>query len=165
MNNIKNNGDVLDWAKTISDGKGEKYIPLGKADMYVIAKFVLAKAQCLHLVDENGEPKMSPPSPAEEPTDDCCKEPLKEPEVEHKESQPVAEAATPPAAAPKSLLGILKAKGINSAQDAYDAFLKATAKDEKARRVIDFSNGVMNVGPAFTWWVLGLLGEGGGNGL
>lgn len=152
MNNIKTDADVLKWAKLIVDGKGEKYVPLGKADMYAIANFVMVYS-----------PSEPLPEPSSEPTDDCCKEP--EPEVEHKESQPVAEAATPPAAAPKSLLGILKAKGINSAQDAYDAFLKDTAKDEKARRVIDFSNGVMNVGPAFMWWVLGQIEGARGNGL
>ena len=164
MNNIKTDADVLEWAKMIVDGKGEKYVPLGKADMYEIAKYIL-NCRLPLLETPTVEETTPPPSPAEEPTNDCCKEPLKEPEAEHKESQPVSEAATPPAAAPKSLLGILKAKGINSAQDAYDAFLKATAKDEKARRVIDFSNGVMNVGPAFMWWILGQIEGARGTGL
>lgn len=143
MNNIKTDADVLEWARTIEEGKGEKFIPIGKADMYRIAMFVLNYGPLkATLPPTQPEVEEKPPTDAAAP-------------IEDKKSTEKREIN--PSAAPKSLLGILKAKGINSAQEAFDAFLKDTAKDEKKRRVIDFSTGSMNVGPAFTWWVLGQI--------
>ena len=41
MNNIRSGAEVLQWAHTIADGKGEKFTPLSKGDMYAIANYTL----------------------------------------------------------------------------------------------------------------------------
>ena len=145
MNRIKTEQDVLDWAKVIVDGNGEKYVPLGKGDMYEIAKYVLGCRPTLE-APPAVEETTPPPSPAEEPKDETDGEKLEEP-IETEESPKV------------TALALLGARGMHTAQEAFDAFLKDTAKDEKTRRVIDFSNGSMNVGPAFTWWILSQFEE------
>jgi hypothetical protein len=53
------------------------------------------------------------------------------------------------------MLEALIARGFRSPQEAFDEFLKDTNGKDRERRVIDFSNGQMNIGPAFTWWLLG----------
>ena len=46
MNNIKTTADVLEWAKTIVEAKGEKYIPLAKSDMLAIAQYIVDAGNC-----------------------------------------------------------------------------------------------------------------------
>ena len=177
MNNINNNEDVLAWAKTIVEGKGEKYSVLSKGDQFAIATYIteLADKEC-PAVGEGVTSGISTTTPEEaretyagDPPNDFA---IAHPEVCQTRGRVDTDTMTlpkddvnQPTIPMRTVREVLLAKGIKTAQEAYDAFLKATAGDEKSRRVIDFSNGVMNVGPAFTWWVLGLLGEGGGNGL
>ena len=161
MNNIKNDVDVLDWAKTISDGKGEKYIPLGKGDMYVIAKFVLANAQCMNcppLVDENGEPKLSPASPTadaqQEQVDVGAGEPKGDEYPEFAAAKQIVNESSPKVNKVTMTRGYALHHAQFTTQQAYDKFLDWCKEHPKEGSVMDFSTGKKSSEAAFAYWLM-----------
>jgi len=162
MNNIKNDVDVLDWAKMISDGKGEKYIPLGKGDMYVIAQFVLRNAQCLHnppLVDENGEPKMMPPSSEQPATAVGTADP--KPAIEEVRKPTPEETSCTSGGKDTTTATMMRSYALHRAgytvQQAYDEFLKWSKEHPKEATVMDFSTGVKSNNAAFAYWLAEII--------
>lgn len=161
MNKINNDVDVLDWAKVIVDGKGEKFVPLGKGDMYVIAKFVLANAQGLHcppLVDEDGNPKMMPPSPAQPPTAVGTADP-KPAVVEVR--KPTPEETCTSGGKDTTTTTMMRSYALHRAgytvQQAYDEFLKWSTEHPKEATVMDFSTGVKSNNAAFAYWLAEII--------
>lgn len=156
MNKIKTDVDVLDWAKMICDGKGEKFVPLGKSDMFAIADFVLRNAQCLHN-PPNGELM------AENPEETS---PDKDAAVGTADEKPSTEEVKPPVAASTSTTGgpattkVTMTRGYAlhragfTTQQAYDKFLDWCKEHPKEGTVMDFSTGVKSANAAFAYWLM-----------
>jgi len=175
MGNINTEAEIVQWATTIVEGKGEKYIALSKGDQFAIAKYILAAANVVTGVEEpasevkaediaTGETVVSDtavPVPDEgsyagDPADKM-QQAIDNPDIcqthgQTEETMPTREEAP---TQKRTMLEALIARGFRSPQEAFDEFLKDTNGKDRERRVIDFSNGQMNIGPAFTWWLLG----------
>lgn len=163
MNNIKTKEDVLAWAKMILDGKGEKYTPLGKADMFAIAKYV--EYGYGNLTEDLEVKDMPPPSSPEE--DD---EPPKATAtgVMSEDKKPTIEEVKPTerdmctvSTAPKDdMQKVTMTRGYAlhhaqfTAQQAYDKFLEWSKEHPKEGSVMDFSTGVKSANAAFAYWLM-----------
>lgn len=134
MNNIKTENDVIDWAKTIADGKGEKFIALSKGDMFTIAKYILGIADT--------EPAQEQKPDAELPVHDA----------DGMEVKPQAPVETGTRKIEMSMGCALHLKG-KDAQQAYDQYLDAVKNHPKAKNVMDFSTGQASTFAAFAYWL------------
>jgi hypothetical protein len=156
MNKIKNDVDVLDWAKMISDGKGEKFIPLGKSDMYAIADFILRNAKFL-----DRAPLADPKPEQEEPSLDKAvgvvseySDPI-EVEQPAKETFPTTSTSGNPATTQVTMTrGYALHRAGLSTQAAYDKFLEWSKEHPKEGTVMDFSTGVKSANAAFAYWLM-----------
>lgn len=125
MNNIKTKEDVLGWAKIIVDGKGEKYIPLGKADMFAIAKYV---AYGYGNLTEDLEVKVDMPPPTD--------------------------SGGPAVTKVTMTRGYALHRAGFTTQQAYDKFLAWSKEHPKEGMVMDFSTGVKSTNAAFAYWLM-----------
>jgi hypothetical protein len=143
MNNIKTEQDVLEWAEMIVNGKGEKYVPLGKADMYAIANFVV--------VHSPSEPLPEPPPPPSPELVD--KKPL--PPEDKKPCNPLPPSYTP-AKTTKAVMtrGYALHRAGFDTQQAYDKFLDWCKEHPKEGSVMDFSTGKKSSEAAFAYWLM-----------
>lgn len=154
MNNIKTESEVYAWAETIVNGKGDKYIPLGKADMFAIAEFVVKYSPVEPLQEI---PPPPPPSPeAEKPADIPAKE---EPAKDDKlyGPDPVHTTTVPRGGETRKVTmtrGYALHRAGLSAQAAYDKFLEWSMEHPKERTVMDFSTGVKSTNAAFAYWLM-----------
>ena len=161
MNKIKTDVDVLDWAKMISDGKGEKFVPLGKGDMYVIAGFVLRNAQCIHnpptgLTKADIPEETSPDKDAAVGT--AAERPSPE-EVWAPVAYTISTTTTSTAVDPEETKvtmtrGYALHRAGFSTQAAYDKFLEWSKEHPKEGTVMDFSTGVKSANAAFAYWLM-----------
>ena len=160
MNNIKTKADVLAWAKMILDGKGEKYTPLGKADMFAIAKYV--EYGYGNLTEDLEVKDMPPPhSPEAEPQAE-----RPSPEAEKPADVPAKEEADPAPVHPTTVPSggetrkatMTRGYALHHAQfttqQAYDKFLEWSREHPKEGVVMDFSTGVKSTNAAFAYWLM-----------
>lgn len=168
MNNIKTKADVLAWAKMILDGKGEKYTPLGKADMFAIAKYVAYGygnlTEDLEVKDDmppphsaEAEPPAEKPSPESEKSADV---PAKEePDKDDKPYDPApVHTTTVPSGGETRKVTMTRGYALHHAQfttqQAYDKFLAWSKEHPKEGTVMDFSTGVKSTNAAFAYWLM-----------
>ena len=153
MNNIKTESEVYAWAETIVNGKGDKYIPLGKADMFAIAEFVVEYSPCEPLQEV---PPPPPPSPeAEKSADVPAKE---EPAKDDKPYDPAPVYTTTVPSGETRKVTMTRGYALHHAQfttqQAYDKFLEWSRKHPKEGVVMDFSTGVKSTNAAFAYWLM-----------
>lgn len=150
MNNIKTENDVIDWAKAIADGKGEKFIPLSKCDMFTIAKYILGISDAEPAPSTNPPPRLEPtPEPAQEQKPDA-ESPVHD--ADGMEVKPQAPVETETRKIEMSMGCALHLKG-KDAQQAYDQYLDAVKNHPKAKNVMDFSTGQSSSFAAFAYWL------------
>lgn len=155
MNNIKTESDVCAWAETIVNGKGDKYIPLGKADMFAIAEFVMtyAPSKPLPTVPE------VPPSPspeAEKPAEVPAKDEIAKDDKPY-DPTPIS-TTTVPSGGETRKVTMTRGYALHHAhfttQQAYDKFLEWSKEHPKEGVVMDFSTGVKSANAAFAYWLM-----------
>lgn len=153
MNNIKTKADVLAWAKMILDGKGEKYTPLGKADMFAIAKYV---AYGYGNLTEDLEVKDDMPPPHSAETEPQAEKPS--PEAEKPAEVPAPVHTTNVPSGEKRKVTMTRGYALHHAQfttqQAYDKFLAWSREHPKEGVVMDFSTGVKSTNAAFAYWLM-----------
>lgn len=157
MNNIKTESEVYAWAETIVNGKGDKYIPLGKADMFAIAEFVVKYSPCEPLQEV---PPPPPPSPeAEKPADVTAKEEPAKDDKPYDLAPAEIYSTTSTSGGPTSTKvtmprGYALHRAGFSTQKAYDKFLEWSKGHPKEGTVMDFSTGVKSSNAAFAYWLM-----------
>lgn len=152
MNNIKTENDVIDWAKAIADGKGEKFIALSKGDMFAIAKYILGISDTEPAPSTNPHPRQEwTPAPAPDPDQKPDAE-LAVHDADGVEVKPQAPAETETRKIEMSMGCALHLKG-KDAQQAYDQYLDAVKNHPKAKNVMDFSTGQSSSFAAFAYWL------------
>lgn len=159
MNNIKTKEDVLAWAKIIMDGKGEKYIPLGKSDMFAIAKYVTYGYG--NLTEDLEVKDDMPPPQAEAPSADKAVGVVSEDKKPIEAEQPAEEtfSTTSTSGGPATTkVTVTRGYALHragfSTQAAYDKFLEWSKEHPKEGTVMDFSTGVKSANAAFAYWLM-----------
>ena len=164
MNNIKTSEDVLNWAKTIVDAKGEKYIPLAKADMLAIAQFIvdvrdstkpiLEDKDPLEVEKDEEAPKLPPPFHTAGDAADS-----KSIVEETKTSGDLNNTTT--CGKQTTTATMMRSYALHRAgftvQQAYDKFLEWSKEHPKEASVMDFSTGVKSSNAAFAYWLSEIL--------
>ena len=165
MNNIKTKEDVLAWAKVIVDGKGEKYTPLGKADMFAIAKYMAygngdltedleVKDDMPPPTDPEAEPHAEEPSPDKDAAVGTADEKTSTEEVK----TPVADTTSTTVDSATTKVTMTRGYALHragfSTQAAYDKFLEWCKEHPKEGTVMDFSTGVKSSNAAFAYWLM-----------
>lgn len=159
MNNIKNEKDVLEWAELIVNSKGDKYVPLSKADMYAIAQFVVTYAPSAPLEDVPPPPSAPKEEDDEPPKATATAVEKDKPYVE--ERQPTGEGMSVSSTAtrePTQKVTMTRGYALHHAQfttqQAYDKFLEWSKEHPKEGSVMDFSTGVKSTNAAFAYWLM-----------
>lgn len=164
MNNIKTKEDVLAWAKIIMDGKGEKYIPLGKADMFAIAKYVVVGPENLNdelkdvplPMDDTEEKGAEAPS-ASKAVGVAAED--KKPTIEENPADTFHTSGCTSTTGGKTstTATMTRSYALHRAgftvQQAYDKFLKWCNDHPKEASVMDFRTGVKSANAAFAYWL------------
>ncbi|MGN0130689.1 MAG: hypothetical protein ACI4CE_07375 [Methanomethylophilus alvi] len=150
MNNIKTADDVRAWAKMIVDAKGDMYTPLAKADMLVIAQFIMDAVTPKDYAEEDKthvqpvEPEQEKPQEEDVPT-------VPSP------SQTEVGTACPDTKSGVSTVTMMRGYALHRAgftvQQAYDKFLEWSKGHPKEASVMDFSTGVRSANAAFAYWL------------
>ena len=165
MNNIKTKEDILAWAKVIVDGKGDKYIPLGKADMFAIAKYVY-HGYCNLPEDLEVEDDMPPPTAPEaepqtrglSPDKDAAVGTADEKTSTDEVKPPVADTTSSTVDSATTKVTMTRGYALHRAgfttQQAYDKFLEWSKEHPKEGTVMDFSTGVKSANAAFAYWLI-----------
>ncbi len=163
MNNIKTNADVLEWAKTIVEAKGEKYTPLGKPELLAIATYIVDLASFISSPEKRkseeedcGTGKEDYDGPSEMPADVPAKE---EPAKEDKPYDPAPVHSTlVPSGDETRKVTMTRGYALHHAQfttqQAYDKFLEWSKEHPKEGTVMDFSTGVKSTNAAFAYWLM-----------
>lgn len=164
---IRTDQEIVEWARDVSNAKGEKFTPLTKGDQFAIAQYILANK------------KISPPSGDEQspldgqwlpevPQGESLQEAtgtevteVKNPDLidPHadwgKDPQETPEEPKKEADGEKGIIRrqLLVNRGIDTPQKAFDEFLKYTERHREEAVVIDFSTGVQSTAAAFAWWL------------
>ena len=158
MNNIKTKENVLAWAKIIMDGKGEKYIPLGKADMFAIAKYVTYGygnlTEDLEVKDDTQPPQAKEPSPDKDIAVETSDEKPSIEEVKPLKTDTTTTTVNPATTKATMTRGYALHRAGFSTQAAYDEFLKWSKEHPKEGMVMDFSTGVKSSNAAFAYWLM-----------
>lgn len=145
MNNIRSGAEVLQWAHTIADGKGEKFTPLSKGDMYAIANYIL---------DITGELcRLKTDTPETVKTDTPQAETRVEPETRDDAPPPHITPVEPQERKIEMSMGCALHLQRIDAQKAYDKFLEAMKDHPKDKMVMDFSTGQASSFAAFSYWL------------
>lgn len=135
MSNIKTAEDIRNWAKTIVEADGNKFIPLSKGDMLAIAKYILSSAESTYVittttsegVQPNGDEDGKVPHNSEDKPDSV---------LENKHTR----------------MYVLHKEGL-STQQAYDRYLEWAKEHPKDAVVMDFSTGVKSNVAGFAYWL------------
>ena len=167
MNNIKTADDVREWAKTIVDAKGDKYIPLAKADMLAIAQYIVDWEEYRK---QDGKPELEDDKPATPPPSQTA--------VGVADQKPKSEVwgqPTKPSTDDTSITGGTSTTGGkttttatmtrgyalhragSTTQQAYDKFLEWSKENPKEATVMDFSTGVKSANAAFAYWLAEII--------
>ena len=168
MNNIKTADDVRKWAKTIVDAKGDKYIPLAKADMLAIAQFIVDVGKPKDYTEEDKAYAPTTKTEQEKP----ATQPPSQTAVGVADTKPKREVwgqLTKPSAADTSTTGgkttttatMTRGYALHRAgsttQQAYDKFLEWSKENPKEATVMDFSTGVKSANAAFAYWLAEII--------
>lgn len=155
MKKIETDADVLEWARTMVEAKGDKFTALSKGEQFVIAKYIM---DCSTGAFPDTEPQEEPPPPqAEEPKDE---EPRGAPDPDGLGTlsrSPVCPPNPPSEMPPTSKATMTRAYAYHRAgfdvQQAYDKFLEWCKEHPKCKEVMDFSTGHKSVDAAFAYWL------------
>lgn len=164
MNNIKTKEDIRTWAKIIVDGKGEKYIPLGKADMLAIAKYVYhgycnltedleVKDDMPPHTDTEAEPQAKEPSPDRDAAVKTADEKTSVEEVNPLVANTTSTTVDSATTKATMTRGYALHRAGFTVQQAYDKFLDWSKEHPKEASVMDFSTGVRSANAAFAYWL------------
>ena len=132
MSNIKTADDIRNWAKTIVEADGNKFIPLSKGDMLAIAKYILSSAESTSTYEFT--------TTTSEGVQPNCEEDGK---VDKSDS--VSENK-------HTRMYVLHKEGV-STQQAYDRYLEWAKEHPKDAVVMDFSTGVKSNVAGFAYWL------------
>lgn len=130
MSNIKTADDIRNWAKTIVEADGNKFIPLSKGDMLAIAKYILSSAESTYVITTTPSEGAQPNSEEDGKVD---------------KSDSVSENK-------HTRMYVLHKAGI-STQQAYDRYLAWAKEHPKDAVVMDFSTGVKSNVAGFAYWL------------
>ena len=174
--------DVVEWANSVVEAKGEKFTALSKGEQFVIAKYIVANAD-----GKAEEPKDEGVREAPDPdelgtpsrTPVCPPNPLGEMLAADVNPFPQDELGTPPRnpVCPPNPLGEMPAADVNlfpqaptattvtmtrgyvyhqmglDAQQTFDKFLAWGKDHPKEMSVMDFSTGRKSTDAAFAYWL------------
>ena len=161
MNNIKTESEVYAWAETIVNGKGDKYIPLGKADMFAIAEFVVKYSPSEPLQEIPPPPTGPEAEPrAEKPSPDKAVGVVAEADPVEVELSAERNFSTTSTSGGPAVTKVTMTRGYAlhragfSTQAAYDKFLEWCKEHPKEGMVMDFSTGVKSTNAAFAYWLM-----------
>lgn len=166
MNNIKTSEDVLNWAKTIVDAKGDKYIPLAKADMLAIAQFIVdvgaSGKEAMPEADRPPKGWANDPMPEKPETSSATAEGKADPMSEVEDKDPTDRGETSTSGGKQTTTATMtRGYALHRAgftvQQAYDKFLDWAKENPKESSVMDFSTGVKSSNAAFAYWLAEII--------
>ena len=146
MGKVNTEAEIVQWATTIVEGKGEKYIALSKGDQFAIAKYILAhqpsvavgiadnESGSITTVRRDGDEVYvgDPPNDLSRENPDICTTSGSHEEGTYSMSEDEEDAEPKEK---RTMLEALIARGFRTPQDAFDEFLKDTNGKDKERRV------------------------------
>ena len=154
MKKIEKDADVLEWARTMVEGNGDRFTPLSKGEQFVIAKYIMDIAFGDGETPERdsvGQPAVNPESATATATK--AEEPPTPPPMPSVQGDSV----TVPQEPPTSKVSMTRAYAYHRAgfdvQQAYDKFLEWCKSHPKSKEVMDFSTGHKSVDAAFAYWL------------
>ena len=155
MKKIETDADVLEWARTMVEAKGDKFTALSKGEQFVIAKYIM---DCSIGAFHDTEPQ-------EEPTPPQAEEPKYEGTGDAPDPDGLGTPSRTPVCPPNqtsempstSKATMTRAYAYHRAgfdvQQAYDKFLEWCKEHPKCKEVMDFSTGHKSVDAAFAYWL------------
>lgn len=132
MSNIKTAEDIRNWAKTIVEADGNKFIPLSKGDMLAIAKYILSS-------EESTSTYVITTTTSEGVQPNC-------------EEGGTVDKSDSVSENKHTRMYVLHKEGI-STQQAYDRYLEWAKEHPKDAVVMDFSTGVKSNVAGFAYWL------------
>lgn len=149
MKKIETDADVLEWARTMVEAKGDKFTPLSKGEQFVIAKYIVASANGMSAAETVEKPEQTT-STATKVEDDIPPPPPPMSSVQ-------GDSVTAPIEPPTSKATMTRAYAYHregfDVQQAYDKFLEWCKSHPKSKEVMDFSTGHKSVDAAFAYWL------------
>ncbi len=156
MKKIETDADVLEWARTMVEAKGDKFTALSKGEQFVIAKYIMDIAFGDGETPERdsvGKTAVNPEAATATATkveDDIPPPPPPMPSVQ-------GDSVSAPLDPPTSKATMTRAYAYHRAgldvQQAYDKFLEWCKDHPKSKEVMDFSTGHKSVDAAFAYWL------------
>lgn len=154
MKKIETDADVLEWARTMVEAKGDKFTALSKGEQFAIAKYIMymafgegktAESDSVGKTAVNPETTTATGTKAEE-----LPPPPPMPSIQ-------GGSVTTPPEPPTSKATMTRAYAYHRAgldvQQAYDKFLEWCKEHPKCKEVMDFSTGDESVDAAFAYWL------------
>ncbi len=154
MKKIETDADVLEWARTMVEAKGDKFTALSKGEQFVIAKYIMDFAETAES-DSVGQPAVNPETTTATGTKaEELPPPPPMPSIQ-------GDSVTTPTEPPTSKATMTRAYAYHRAgfdvQQAYDKFLEWCKEHPKCKEVMDFSTGHKSVDAAFAYWLGGII--------
>lgn len=151
MKKLETKNDILEWANIIVEAKGEKFTPMSKGDLYVVAKYILEKEGEVNIDgDRKDEITTEAPGTAEDGT-----------VYQVQRDEPIDGWSATEECKDNRKVSVTRAVFYQeqkcSAQRVYDEFLKWCETNPQEANVMDFSNGTYNKGAAFAYWLQGRI--------
>lgn len=147
MKKIETDADVLEWAQTMVEAKGDRFTPLSKGEQFVIARYIVAHADGKESTDAKEKSEQTTASatkfedaPLSLPIPSVGGDSVSAP------SEPQTERGSVTRAFACYRAGL-------DVQQAYDKFLEWCKSHPKSKEVMDFSTGHKSVDAAFAYWL------------
>ena len=154
MKKIETDADVLEWARTMVEAKGDKFTPLSKGEQFVIAKYIMdisfGDGETTER-DSVGQPAVNPESATATATK--AEEPPPPPPMPSVQGDSVTAPLEPPTSKATMTRAYAYHRAGFDVQQAYDKFLEWCKGHPKAKEVMDFSTGHKSVDAAFAYWL------------
>lgn len=154
MKKIETDADVLEWARTMVEAKGDKFTALSKGEQFVIAKYIMDIAfgdgQTAES-DSVGKPAVNPETTTA--TGTKAEEPLPPPPMPSIQGDSVTTPPEPPTSKATMTRAYVYHRAGLDVQQAYDKFLDWCKEHPKCKEVMDFSTGHKSVDAAFAYWL------------
>lgn len=159
MKKIETDADVLEWARTMVEAKGDKFTPLSKGEQFIIAQYIVANANGMSATETEEMPEQTTATATK--VEETKAEGTGEAPAPDRLGTPSRTPVCPPNQTsempPTSKATMTRAYAYHRAgfdvQQAYDKFLEWCNSHPKSKEVMDFSTGHKSVDAAFAYWL------------
>ena len=147
MKKIETDADVLEWARTMVEAKGDKFTPLSKGEQFIIAKYIVANDNGMVLTEPEEKPEQTTATATK------AEEPPPPPPMPSVQGDSVSAPLEPPTSKATMTRAYAYHRAGLDVQQAYDKFLEWCKNHPKSKEVMDFSTGHKSVDAAFAYWL------------